>query len=295
MKGIVLAGGTGSRLLPLTKTVSKQLLPVYDKPLIYYPIATLMLAGIREILIITTLEDSNSFQMLLGNGSDIGISITYEVQKKPDGIAQALIIGEKFLNGDSCLLVLGDNIFHGSGLGMELRNTFPVLGAHIYTYEVSNPGQYGILTLDHKGLPESIKEKPLQSKSNLAITGLYFFDSQASDFAKEIKPSPRNELEIVSVLESYLHRKELSFTHLSRGVAWFDTGTINALHDAASYVRVIQERTGLNIACLEEISLHQKWITLDDLEKRISLMGVNNYSHYLKGRLLQTSGKKPTV
>lgn len=285
MKGIVLAGGTGTRLLPMTKSVSKQLLPVYDKPLVFYPISSLMLAGVRDILIITTPEDSKAFQRLLGDGADLGITFRYEVQKKPEGIAQALIIGAEFLNGDSCLLVLGDNIFHGSGLGMELQNSFPTNGAHIFTYEVPNPNQYGILTIGQSGRPISITEKPLHTESNLAITGLYFFDSQVTEIAKKIKPSKRNELEIVSVLEQYLNADQLTFTHLSRGVAWFDTGTVNALHDAASYVRVIQERTGLNIACLEEIALHQQWITLDDLEKKVESMGLNNYSDYLKGRL----------
>jgi glucose-1-phosphate thymidylyltransferase len=287
MKGIVLAGGTGSRLLPMTKTVSKQLLPVYDKPLIFYPISTLMLAGIRDILIITTPEDSKSFQELLGNGESLGISISYDIQEKPNGIAQALVIGEKFLDGDSCLLILGDNIFHGAGLGMELRNTFPTSGAHIYIYEVQNPTQYGILTLDQSGLPESIKEKPLQPSSNLAITGLYFFDSQASDIAKKVQPSSRNELEITSVLNAYLDNHDLTFTHLSRGVAWFDTGTVNSLHDAATYVRVIQERTGLNIACLEEVALLQQWLSLDDLEKNIRSMGLNVYSDYLRKLLVK--------
>ena len=285
MKGIVLAGGTGSRLLPMTKSVSKQLLPVYDKPLIYYPISSLMLAGVRDILIITTPEDSNAFQRLLGDGADIGISFRYAVQKNPEGIAQALIIGAEFLSGDSCLLVLGDNIFHGSGLGMELQNSFPANGAHIFTYEVPNPNQYGILTVDQSGRPKSITEKPLHTESNLAITGLYFFDSQVTEIAKKIEPSKRNELEITSVLEQYLNANELTFTHLSRGVAWFDTGTVNALHDAASYVRVIQERSGLNIACLEEIALHQQWITLDDLEIKVESMGLNSYSTYLKSRL----------
>jgi glucose-1-phosphate thymidylyltransferase len=287
MKGIVLAGGSGTRLLPMTKTVSKQLLPVYDKPLVFYPISTLMLAGIRDILIITTPGDSKSFQDLLGSGEDLGITLSYEVQEKPMGIAQALVIGETFLDGDSCLLILGDNIFHGAGLGMELRKTFPSEGAHIFIYEVQNPTQYGILTLDDKGLPKSIREKPIESDSNLAITGLYFFDSRASTIAKKIEPSSRNELEITSVLSEYLDSHELTFTHLSRGVAWFDTGTVNSLHDAATYVRVIQERTGLNIACLEEIAVLQQWLTVKNLEKKVSLMGKNVYSDYLRRFLIR--------
>ena len=288
MKGIVLAGGTGSRLWPSTKATSKQLLPVYDKPLIYYPISTLMLAGVQEILIITTPNDSIAFEKLLGDGSGFGISIKYAVQQEPKGIAQALIIGKDFLAGDSCLLILGDNIFHGAGLGSELSRTFHSKGAHIFTYDVVNPSQYGILTLDGNGLPESIKEKPTDSISNMAITGFYYFDFEATVFAEQVKPSARNELEIVSVLESYLKKGKLTFTHLSRGVAWFDTGTVDALHDAASYVRVIQERTGLNIACLEEIAFYQKWLTIDYLVERVDQMGANNYSNYIKKRLIQS-------
>ena len=204
MKGIVLAGGTGSRLWPVTKSVSKQLLPVYDKPMIYYPISTLMLAGIREMLIITTPDDQKAFQNLLGDGSNFGISFTYAVQPKPEGLAQALIIGEEFLKGDSCLLILGDNIFHGAGLGHELSRSLPSSGAHIFTYEVSNPSEYGVLKLDEDHNPISITEKPKNYVSNLAVTGLYFFDQQASAAAMTIKPSPRGELEITSLINHYL-------------------------------------------------------------------------------------------
>jgi len=260
MKGIVLAGGTGSRLWPITLTTSKQLLPVYDKPLVYYPIATLMLAGIREILIITTSQDSDSFKKLLGDGSDLGISFEYATQPKPEGLAQAFIIGENFLAGESCMMILGDNIFYGAGLGSELKRSLPESGAHIFTYEVAEPRQYGILSLDSEGNPVSIEEKPEKSNSNLAVTGLYFFDSKVSQIAKEVKPSKRGELEITSVIDAYLQQGELSVTQLTRGTAWLDTGNPNALHDAATYIRVIEERTGLKIACLEEIALRNKWI-----------------------------------
>ena len=260
MKGIVLAGGTGSRLWPITKSVSKQLLPVYDKPMIYYPISTLMLAGVREILIITTPDDQPAFKNLLGDGSNFGITFTYAVQPKPEGLAQALIIGEEFLAGDSCLMILGDNIFHGAGLGHELARSLPTSGAHIFTYEVSNPSDYGVLELDKDQRPISITEKPKQYVSNLAVTGLYFFDHQASAAAKTIEPSPRGELEITSLIEHYLRNQELTFTALTRGTAWLDTGNPNSLNYAAAYIRIIEERTGLKIACPEEIAYEQGWI-----------------------------------
>ena len=278
----MLAGGTGSRLWPITKSVSKQMLPVYDKPMIYYPISTLMLAGIREILIITTPQDLESFQNLLGDGSTLGIEFSYKVQPKPEGLAQALVIGKHFLQDHSCLMILGDNIFHGVGLGSDLCNSLPDDGAHIFTYEVSNPTQYGILTVDLEGYPESIVEKPKASDSNLAVTGLYFFDNDASAIASTVKPSPRGELEITSVIDDYLQRKRLSVTHLSRGTAWLDTGNPNALQDASTYIRVIEERTGLKIACLEEIAFQNKWITEDQLLKTSNNYGNSSYGLYLK-------------
>ena len=281
MRGIVLAGGTGSRLWPITKVVSKQLLPVYDMPLFYYPLATLMLAGVREILIITTPHDRSSFEMLLGDGSQFGIRLSYATQPKPEGLAQAFIIGKDFLAGDSCLMILGDNIFHGAGLGNELARTFPAKGAHIFTYEVSNPHDYGILTLNTLGKPVSIEEKPKHTKSNLAVTGMYFFDGEVSKNASLVKPSMRGELEITSLIEMYLHRNELSFTYLSRGIAWLDTGSVNAMHDASTYVRVLEERTGLKIACLEEISLQNGWITKLDIRRGIERRGSTNYIDYL--------------
>jgi glucose-1-phosphate thymidylyltransferase len=277
MKGIVLAGGTGSRLWPVTKAVSKQLLPVYDKPMIYYPIATLMMAGIREILIITSPNDYELFKSVLGDGDKFGVKFTYTAQPKPEGLAQALIIGEEFLSGDSCLMILGDNIFHGAGLGHELVKTLPNVGAHIFTYEVSDPSQYGVLTLDSSGKAESIEEKPERTNSKLAITGLYFFDGSVSEIAKNVSPSKRGELEITSVLQQYLDLKLLTFTQLSRGVAWLDTGSPTSMHDASTYVRVIEERTGLKIACLEEIALQNQWITVDKLE----IITKNSYNLYL--------------
>ena len=281
MKGIVLAGGTGSRLWPITKSVSKQLLPVYDKPMIYYPISTLMLAGVREILIITTPDDQPAFKNLLGDGSNFGITFTYAVQPKPEGLAQALIIGEEFLAGDSCLMILGDNIFHGAGLGHELARSLPTSGAHIFTYEVSNPSDYGVLELDKDQCPISITEKPKQYVSNLAVTGLYFFDHQASAAAKTIEPSPRGELEITSLIEHYLRNQELTFTALTRGTAWLDTGNPNSLNDAAAYIRIIEERTGLKIACPEEIAYEQGWITLETLKQIIASFRNNPYGNYL--------------
>ena len=280
MRGIVLAGGTGSRLYPLTKVASKQLLPIYDKPLVFYPIATLMLAGIREILLITTPSEAQAFKLLLGDGTRFGVNFHYVVQERPEGLAQALIIGADFLANDSCLMILGDNIFHGVGLGKELSRTLPRSGAHVFTYTVSNPSQYGILSLDERGRPVSIIEKPKNSQSNLAVTGLYFFDSRASDIAKSVVPSARGELEITSVIESYLIEEQLTYTHLSRGTAWLDTGTPKAMHDASTYVRVLEDRTGLKIACLEEIALSNGWITDQDILDQIRGTD-NDYNGYL--------------
>jgi glucose-1-phosphate thymidylyltransferase len=281
MKGIVLAGGTGSRLWPITRGVSKQLLPVYDKPMIYYPISTLMLAGIKEILIICTRGDLESFKLLLGDGSNFGLRFSYKVQENPNGLAEALILGEDFLQGESCVLVLGDNIFYGSGLGSGLSISFPEQGCHIFTYEVENPSQYGVLELDSSEQIVSIKEKPLKPASNLAITGLYFFDASGVEIAKNVRPSPRGELEIISVIEEYQRRKKLSFTKLSRGTAWLDTGNPNSLHDAATFIRVIEERTGLKIACLEEISFHQGWLDKNTLSKIVDRNPKNDYWSYV--------------
>lgn len=280
MKGIVLAGGTGSRLWPITRVVCKQLLPVYDKPMVYYPISTLMLANVRDILIITTQKDLEGFRELLGNGQDFGIRISYKVQKEPKGLAEALYIGEDFLGGDSCLLILGDNIFHGSGLGEQLVSVLPEAGAHIFTYEVSNPSRYGVLELDNLGNPLAVEEKPKRSNSNLAITGLYFFDGSSVDIAKNLKPSKRGELEITDVIEHYLVNNKLTFTKLSRGIAWLDTGTPASLSDAAEYIRIIEERTGLKIGCLEEIAFRKKWIDLKKIEE-IATRHSSEYYKYL--------------
>ena len=268
MKGIVLAGGTGSRLWPITRSISKQLLPIYDKPMIYYPISTLMLAGIREILIITTPHDQPQFKELLGDGSELGVSIQYATQPEPRGLAQAFTIGEKFLAGDSCLMILGDNIFYGPGLGQNLKTKFSGNGAHIFTFEVADPSQYGVLNLDKNEKPISVQEKPQKSESNLAITGLYFFDKRAPEIAKEVKPSERGELEITSVIDWYLQNDALSFTILNRGTTWLDTGTFQHLNDASNFVRLIEERTGRKIGCLEEIAVRQEWINLDSLTKK---------------------------
>jgi glucose-1-phosphate thymidylyltransferase len=281
MRGIVLAGGTGSRLWPITRAVSKQLLPVYDKPLIYYPISTLMLSGIREILIITTPQDQEIYKELLGDGSQIGVSFKFEVQPEPKGLAQAFTIGEEFLQGESCLMILGDNIFHGSGLGREIQNSIPKIGTHIFTYEVKNPNEYGVLEVDSNGHPLSITEKPKLFISNLAITGLYAFDSNVSEIAKSLKPSARGEFEITSVLEKYLELNKLSFTALSRGVAWLDTGNPKSLNDAANYIRIIEERTGLKVGCIEEIAFRSSWIDKEQLIKLASKLGKNSYSEYL--------------
>jgi len=281
MKGIVLAGGTGSRLWPITKGVSKQLLPVYDKPMIYYPLSTLMLAGIREILIITTKHDQEFFKELLGDGNQFGISINYAIQEKPRGIAEALLIAADFLGQDDAMMILGDNIFYGVGLGMDLANTLNRSGAHIFTYEVSNPEDYGILSLDTKGIPISVEEKPTSRKSNLAITGLYYFDNKASSYASKVEPSPRGELEIISVLLEYMMNSELSYTKLSRGSMWLDTGNPNALNDASNFVRVIEDRTGLKIACLEEIAYKNGWIGRAELQMQCEYYSKSSYGRYL--------------
>jgi glucose-1-phosphate thymidylyltransferase len=282
MKGIVLAGGTGSRLWPITRTVSKQLLPVYDKPMIYYPISTLMLAGIREILIISTPQDQSSFKSLLGDGEDFGVNFTYAVQPEPKGLAQALLIAQDFLAAESCLMILGDNIFHGVGLGHELVHSLPKYGAHIFTYEVANPSDYGVLGLDQFQLPKSITEKPISPVSNLAITGLYYFDKKSSSIAADVIPSDRGELEITSVLNFYLEQNELTYTPLTRGTAWLDTGNPNSLHDAATFIRVIEERTGLKIGCLEEIAWRNGWKDSHSILNRISGFGNSSYYQYLR-------------
>ena len=282
MKGIVLAGGTGSRLWPITGSISKQLLPVYDKPMIYYPISTLMLAGVRDILIITTPHDQDIFRRAPGDGEEFGIHFSYCVQPKPEGLAQALILGESFLDGEPCLLILGDNIFHGVGLGNDLKKSLPATGAQIFTYEVSDPEKYGVLTLDHDGSPMSIEEKPKNAESNLAVTGLYFFDEKASQIAKKVTPSWRGELEITSVIQEYLQQGTLNVRKLNRGTDWLDTGTPSSLHEAASFIRVIEERTGLKIGCLEEIAFSNSWIDVTAMSNKIEIYKNSDYGNYLK-------------
>ena len=260
MKGVILAGGKGSRLFPLTKVASKQLLPIYDKPLIYYPLSTLMLAGIREILIITTPGDHSNFKKLLSSGEDFGIQITYEVQEQPQGLAQGIQIASSFLAGDSFAFMLGDNIFYGSGLGRELMNYKNISGAHIFGYRVSNPAEYGVAEINDSGKIISLEEKPQSPKSNIAVTGLYFYDAKAVDFVGSLRPSKRGELEITDLNKLYLEIDELNCTILPRGTAWLDTGTFNGLHDASTFVRLTEERTGLRIGDPSEVAQVQGWI-----------------------------------
>lgn len=283
MKGIVLAGGTGSRLWPITKGVSKQLLPVYDKPLIHYPLGTLFLAGIREILIITTPEDLPSFQRLLGDGSLYGANFTYAIQPKPNGLAEAFLIGENFIGGDHVALILGDNIFHGVGLGKQLMGVNLGSGATIFAYRVSDPERYGVVEFSKSGKVISIEEKPEIPKSNYAVPGLYFYDAEVVEIAKLIKPSKRGELEITSVNEAYLDAKKLTTRILERGTTWLDTGTIQTLHAASSYVQIIEERQGSKISCLEEIAWRNGWVSHADLESIAKTYGGNPYGKYLLG------------
>jgi glucose-1-phosphate thymidylyltransferase len=282
MKGIVLAGGTGSRLWPITQGVSKQLLPVYDKPLIHYPLGTLFLAGIREILVITTPEDLPAFKRLLGDGQQYGVSFEFAVQEKPNGLAEALIIGEKFINGDNVALILGDNIFHGYGLGRHLQTIDPVTGATIFAYRVADPERYGVVEFSPEGKVISIEEKPQKPKSHFAVPGLYFYDETAVEIAKTTRPSSRGELEITAVNEEYLKQGKLVVKILERGTTWLDTGTIETLHAASAYVKIIEERQGSKISCLEEISWRNGWIDNSRLATLISSYQGNPYGNYLK-------------
>jgi glucose-1-phosphate thymidylyltransferase len=282
MRGVVLAGGSGTRLWPLTEVFSKQLLPVFNKTMIYYPISILMLAKIHEILIITTPHDHENFKKLLGDGSRFGVNFSYAIQIKPNGLAEALIIAQDFLKDDSCLLILGDNIFHGVGLGREITKNLPANGSHIFTYEVSDPSRYGVLNLSENGDPISLEEKPANSLSNLAITGLYFFDKTASERAKLVTPSQRGELEITSLIDSYLKDQELTVTKLTRGVAWLDAGTFDDLIEAGSYIRLLEERSGIKIACLEEIAIRNLWINPIQFRSLLDAIPNLEYKEYLK-------------
>jgi glucose-1-phosphate thymidylyltransferase len=285
MKGIILAGGTGSRLFPLTTVISKQLLPVYDKPMIYYPLASLMAAGLREILVIVTPRDEASFRALLGDGSQWGMTIDYAVQQKPEGLAQAFILAEKFLAGEKAALILGDNIFHGVGLGTQLKQLTDPDGGVVFAYQVANPSEYGVIEFDESGSVVSIEEKPKNPKSDFAIPGLYFFDEQVVDIAKNVKPSPRGELEITSVMSEYLNRGKLKVEVLPRGTAWLDTGTFNTLHEAGTYVRIIEERQGSRLGCIEELAWRNQWITDSQLRVLAEQFAKSSYGDYLFGLL----------
>jgi glucose-1-phosphate thymidylyltransferase len=287
MKGIILAGGSGTRLHPITLGISKQLMPIYDKPMIYYPLSTLMMAGIREVLIITTPQDSDQFSRLLGDGSQWGIEITYAVQPSPDGLAQAFIIGAEFIGADSVALVLGDNIFYGTGLGTAMRANTEVRGGHIFAYHVNQPSAYGVVEFDSDGTVLSIEEKPERPKSHFAVPGLYFYDNDVIEVARQLTPSPRGELEITGVNNAYLERGTLTVTVLERGTAWLDTGTFEGLMDASQFVHVVESRQGHKIGCVEEIAWNQGWIGDDQLATAAEALAKSGYGAYLAGLLTE--------
>ena len=283
MKGIVLAGGSGTRLYPLTMVTSKQLLPIYDKPMIYYPLSVLMLAGIREILIISTPHDLPNFERLLGDGSRYGLKLSYKVQPSPDGLAQAFILGEEFINGDSCAMILGDNIFYGAGLTAHLQKAASnTKGATVFGYYVDDPERFGVVEFDKEGKAVSLEEKPSQPKSNYAVTGLYFYDNKVCDYAKSLKPSARGELEITDLNKIYLADDELSVVTLGRGYAWLDTGTVDSLNEAAEFVKSVQNRAGIPVAVLEEIAYNNGWIDKAHLLNSAKEYGKAPYGQYLQ-------------
>ena len=283
MKGIILAGGSGTRLYPITKGISKQLMPIYDKPMVYYPLSTLMMAGIRDILIITTPHEQEQFKRLLGDGSDIGINLSYAVQPSPDGLAQAFIIGEEFIGDDKVALVLGDNIFYGHNFDESLKQCVDVEGGTVFAYQVSDPERYGVVEFDGEMQAVSIEEKPAQPKSNYAVVGLYFYDNEVVSIAKSIKPSERGELEITSINEEYLKRKKLNVQVMDRGSAWLDTGTFASMMEAAEYIHVIEKRTGLKIGCIEEVAYREGFIDSDQLKEVARDLVKSGYGEYLVG------------
>ncbi len=289
MRGIILAGGSGTRLWPITKGISKQLMPIYDKPMVYYPLSTLMMANIREVLIITTPEYHGQFESLLGNGSQLGMRIEYAVQSSPDGLAQAFIIGESFIGEESVALVLGDNIFHGTGLGSNLRNHTTVDGGLIFAYRVADPARYGVVEFDDEFKAVSIEEKPAEPKSDYAVPGLYFYDNRVIEIAKTVEPSARGELEISTVNERYLASGELQVQLLDRGVAWLDTGTFESMMQASEYVRVIEDRQGMKIGCIEEIAWRAGWIDDSQLAELAQPLVKSGYGRYLQRLLKQES------
>jgi glucose-1-phosphate thymidylyltransferase len=292
MRGIILAGGSGTRLYPITKGISKQLMPVYDKPMIYYPLSTLMMAGIREILVITTPEDSSQFQRLLGDGAELGMRFSYAVQPRPEGLAQAFLIGADFIGDEKVALALGDNIFHGSGLGTALKANAAVDGGQVFAYHVSNPEAYGVVEFDAEGRAISIEEKPAAPKSNFAIPGLYFYDNDVVGIAEQVRPSARGELEITEVNDVYLRQGRLGVTVLERGTAWLDTGTFDSMMDAAQFVQVVEARQGYKIGCIEEVAWREGWIDDGQLAALAEPLRKSGYGEYLRD-LLTTGRKAP--